>query len=135
MPITLLIVIGLHMAATLFWLLTSLAQVKDADLHRAGVLFRPQMIAAVVAVFTGGGLWQMLHGGGHGPREMVLGVGALCAIVAAGVQGALVGGPVRRLKTGGVSEADAARKVLLGQRIAAALLTVALVAMIGQRHV
>jgi hypothetical protein len=54
----------------------------------------------------------------------------LAAIVAAGIQGALVGGPIRRLKSGLLAEGLARRKMALGQRIAAALLLFALAAMV-----
>jgi hypothetical protein len=88
------------------------------------------MIAATVVVFTGGGLWQWLHAGGRGPAEMILGLGALLAIAAAGVQGAMVAGAVRRLP-----DPAALARVVLGQRIAAGLLAGALACMIAGPHV
>ena len=38
---------------------------------------------------AGIGLWSVLHRGPMGPMEKTLAVGATCAIVAAGLQGAL----------------------------------------------
>ena len=76
--------ISLHVVATLFWLLSSfiLARAKGAGSAR---MFRWQMAAATLAVFSGGGLWSMFHRGLFGPPEMILAGGALVAIVAAGV--------------------------------------------------
>jgi hypothetical protein len=130
MPIPLLITIGLHMAGGLFWLLTSLVAGFTGNAAMSGRLFRPQMVAATVAVFSGGGLWTMLHPGGFRAPEMVLAVGAVLAIAAAGVQGAMVGGNVRRLPDGA-----AAAKVVLGQKIAGVLLLLALACMLAARHV
>ena len=130
MPITLLLVIGLHMAATLFWLLTSLVTGFTGNASLSGRLFRSQMVAATLAVFSGGGLWSMLHPGGMRPQEMVLAAGAVLAIAAAGVQGALVGGSVRRLP-----DPTAEAKVVRGQKIAGVLLALALACMLTARHV
>ena len=134
MPIPLLLTLGLHMAGAVFWLLTSAALGWNGDPAASKVMFRPQMVAATVVVFSGGGLWSMLHSGGFGPREIVLAIGAVLAVAAAGVQGALVGGQVRRL-AGASPEGDAGRRILLGQRIAAGLLACALLAMVAERAV
>ena len=130
MPIPLLLTIGLHMAATLFWLLTSLVAGFGGNPAMSPRLFRPQMVAATLAVFSGGGLWSMLHPGGFGAPEIVLAIGAVLAIAAAGVQGAMVGGGVRRLP-----DPAAAAKVVLGQKIAAVLLLITLACMLAARHV
>jgi hypothetical protein len=132
MPLV-LIVLGLHILAALFWLLSSfiLARARGAGSPK---MFRWQMAAATVAIFTGGGLWSMFHKGLFGPAEMILGGGALCAIVAAGVQGAMVGGPIRRLKSGALGQEEAFRRIALGQRISAGLLAVALLTMVAAPH-
>src|SRR5437016_3456522 len=94
MPILIIIVLSLHVLAAVFWAGTTFA------LARAGAgaapLFRPQMGAATVAVLSGGYLFYALHRGGFGRAEQVLAAGALCAVAAAGVQGALVGRAVRK---------------------------------------
>ena len=130
MPIPLLLTIGLHIAAGGFWLLTSLVLGFGAAPEASTRLFRPQMVAATLTVFAGGGLWTILHPGGFGRQEMVLAAGAVLAIAAAGVQGAMVGGPVRRLP-----DADAGAKILRGQKIAAVLLALALACMMIAHHV
>jgi hypothetical protein len=133
MPPLLIALLGLHIMSTLFWLLSSfiLARASGAGSEK---MFRWQMLAATVAVFTGGGLWSMFHRGLFGPPEMVLAGGALLAIVAAGVQGAMVGGPIRRLKSGALTQAEAFAKITKGQRLSAGLLAVALLAMVGAPH-
>jgi len=135
MPIPLLLTLGLHMAGALFWLVSSLALGFGRNPAASRPLFRVQMGAATVAVFSGGGLWQMLHAGGFGPGEAVLAVGAVLAIAAAGVQGAMVGGPARRLSPGDGPDSPLGRKVLTGQKVAAGLLAVAFVCMVAERYV
>jgi hypothetical protein len=132
MPIVPLVILGLHMAAAVFWLFSSLILGWGQPPIASKTLFRPQMAAAALAVFTGGGLWQMLHAGGFGPPEMVLALGAVLAIAAAGVQGALVGGQIRKLRAGLPGDD---RKVLLGQRLATGLLGATLVCMVLERYV
>jgi hypothetical protein len=130
MPIPLLLTIGLHIAASGFWLLTSLVLGFGAAPEASKRLFRPQMVAATLTVFAGGGLWTILHPYSFGRQEMVLAAGAVLAIAAAGVQGAMVGGPARRLP-----DAAAGAKILRGQKIAAVLLVVALACMMLAHHV
>ena len=130
MPFPLLLTLGLHMAGTMFWLLTSAVLGFGGNPGASKVMFRPQMVAAIVAVFSGGGLWTILHPVGFGPREMALAGGAVLAIAAAGVQGALVGGSVRKLP-----DPAAEAKIIKGQKIAAGLLAGALALMLLQRHV
>ena len=130
MPIPLMLTLGLHMAGGLFWMLTSLVLGWNNNPAASKPLFRPQMIAATVAVFSGGGLWQTLHSGGFGPKEMVLAAGAVLAVAAAGVQGALVGGNVKL-----PPDAVAAAKIVRGQKIATGLLAATLACMLVDRFV
>ncbi len=132
MPTVVIVVISLHALAAVFWAGSTFVVARDPKFG-AERLFRPQMGAAVVAVLTGAYLWRLLHEGGFGPMEQVLLVGALCAIAAAGVQGALVGGASRRLRQGELAGPEAERRMALGERLAAALLAVALVCMVAAR--
>ena len=75
------------------------------------------MGAAVLTALAGVGLWGILHKGAYGPFEDTLAVGALCAITAAGVQGALRKSPA------------------LSQRIAAGLLAVTVFCMMTGRYI
>jgi hypothetical protein len=51
------------------------------------------------------------------------------------VQGALVGGPIRRMKSGALTADVALRRITLGQRLGAGLLAVALVTMLAAPHI
>ena len=130
MRILLEVTIGLHMAGAAFWLLTALVLGFGGDPAQSRVMFRPQMVAATITVFAGGGLWTMLHPYGFNRPEIVLAIGAVLAIAADGVQGALVGGSVRRLP-----DPVAEKKILLGQRIASGLLIATLAMMLLEKHV
>ena len=127
-----MLLIGLHTIAAVFWLFSSAVLGWGQSAAASKPMFRAQMIAAVVVVFAGGGLWSILHPVGFGPREMLLAAGAVLGVAAAGVQGALVGKQVRLMKAG--QPADEV-KVIRGQRTAAVLLIGALAFMISERVV
>jgi hypothetical protein len=93
------------------------------------------MGAATLAVLAGGYLWSQLHAGPAGMPEHVLGLGAICAILAAGVQGMLVGGTARQLRHRAMTPDEAQRRFAMAHRIAAILLAVTLVCMGVQRYV
>ena len=97
MPLLVLVILSLHILAATFWAGTSFTLARTGG--AAGeILFRPQMGAALIAVLAGGYLWHELHAGGFGTDEQVLGLGALCALVAAGVQGMVSGRAVSALR-------------------------------------
>jgi hypothetical protein len=123
MQLVLIIALSLHVLAGVFWAgaTFTLARIGGAGGEQ---LFRPQMGAAVVAVLAGGYLWGQLHRNTFEAPEQVLAVGVVCAIVAAGVQGAMVGGAIRKLS-----------RIALAQRIAAGLLAVTIVCMAAARYV
>ena len=117
MQMVLIVLIGLHILAGVFWAGSTFAIVRSGGAG-AQALFGPQMGAATLTVLAGIGLWGLLHRGSMGPMEHTLALGALCAIAAAGVQGA-----TRR------------KNPLKGQRIAAALLAIAVICMAIARYV
>src|SRR5580700_9307859 len=100
MQIALIIALSLHILSAVFWAGTSFSLARTGGAG-AAALFRPQMGAALIAVLSGTYLWSRLHEAGFGTTEMVLAVGASCAMAAAGVQGALTGPALRALKRGG----------------------------------
>jgi hypothetical protein len=116
MQILLIVLIGLHILAGVFWAGSTFAIARSGA--GAEALFRPQMGAATLAVLAGIGLWGVLHRGGMGPMEHTLAIGALCAIAATGVQGA-----TRK------------KNPVKGQRIAAGLLGIAVICMAIARYV
>jgi hypothetical protein len=130
MPIWLMLLYAVHILSSLFWLGSSFV-VAMAKGRGAEGQYRPQMAAAVLVVLSGGGLWHLLHEGGFGPVEAVLALGAVLAIIAAGVQGMLVGGSLRKMRKGVLAEDAARRKITTGQRIAAGLIAVGLLCMVG----
>ena len=117
MQLVLIVLMGLHILAGVFWAGSTFAVVRSGG---AGVdaLFGPQMGAATITVLAGVGLWGILHRGAQGPMENTLALGALCAIAAAGVQGA-----TRR------------KNPMKGQRIAAGLLAITVLSMAVARYV
>jgi hypothetical protein len=128
-----IITLSVHALAAVYWAGSTFVLARDPQLSAID-LFRPQMGAAVIAVLTGAYLWHLLHEGGFGSVERVLAVGALCAIAAAGAQGALVGGARRRLAKGEINDSEAVRRIALGERIAAVLLAAALICMVSARY-
>jgi hypothetical protein len=133
MQTTLMITIAVHALAGVFWAGTTfaLARLEGAYAER---FFGPQMGAAVLALLSGALLWHFLHEGGTGAPEMVLGLGILCAIVAAGVQGAMIGSARRKLKRAGGDEAHLRFRMVKGERIASALLAITVICMVIQRY-
>lgn len=117
MQLILMILIGLHILAGVFWAGSTFASVRAGGTG-ASTLFGPQMRAATLTILAGIGLWGIAHRGPQGPMEHTLALGALCSIVAAGVQGA-----TRR------------KSPVMGQRIAAALLVIAVICMAIARYV
>jgi hypothetical protein len=134
MQLALIIALSLHVLAAVFWAgaTFALARIGGAGSEQ---LFPPQMGAAVVAVLTGGYLWDQLHRNAFEAPEQVLAVGVVCAIVAAGVQGAMVGGAIRKLTKAEIGETIARSRIALAQRVAAGLLAVTIVCMVAARYV
>jgi uncharacterized membrane protein len=123
MQITLIIALSLHILSSVFWAGTSFTLARTGGVG-GDRLFRPQMGAAVIAVLTGGYLGHLVHAGSFGTAEQILAVGALAALVAAGVQGAIGGRTIRSLRAGTADEAGARSRIATAQRVAAALLAV-----------
>jgi hypothetical protein len=133
MQITLLLTLVLHILSGVFWAGSTFALARTGA-TTADQLFRPQMGAAVVAVITGGVLWHLLHPSGFSITEQVLALGALTAVLAAGAQGALCGPALRRLARADGKDARSQTQMVLGQRIAAALLTLTVICMAAARY-
>ncbi|HLH11738.1 MAG TPA: hypothetical protein VKV77_07670 [Methylovirgula sp.] len=120
------VAISLHLLAGIFWAGTTFAVARTGG--TGGMrLYRPQQWAAVIAVLAGAYLWSVLRP--EGTTGIILGIGALCAIAAAGVQGAMAGRSIRAFRNGALSEEKAQEQVLVAQRIAALLLGATIVCM------
>ena len=133
MQIALIVALSLHVLSAVFWAGTSFTLARTGGVG-AEQLFRPQMGAAVIAVLAGGYLWHLTHDGRFGTAEQVLAVGIVSALVAAGVQGAIAGRAIRRLRAGTTDELGARSRIATAQRIAAALLAVTAVCMGAARY-
>ncbi|MEV8518897.1 hypothetical protein ABZR86_03760 [Dyella marensis] len=133
MQYVLMVAISLHVLAAVFWAgsTAALARTGGSETRR---LFRPQMGAAAVAVLTGGYLWHVVHAGAVGPVERSLMIGALSALAALAVQVIVVGGALRKGRGDGQAAALPPR-IVIGHRIAAALLMIAVVTMAASRYV
>ena len=110
--------ISLHALAGVFWVGSTLALTHTSPSHKVTPeLFRAQMSAAVLTIAAGVALWGIVIRGARGPMANTLAIGALCAIVAAGVQLGMRKSPV------------------MAQRIAAVLLSATVVCMVISPYV
>ncbi len=110
--------ISLHALAGVFWAGSTLTLTHTSSSHKiTPELFRAQMSAAVLTIAAGAALWGIAIRAAHGPMVNTLGVGALCAIVAAIVQIGMRKWP------------------LTAQRIAAVLLSATVICMVISPYV
>jgi hypothetical protein len=134
MQMTLIVALVLHVLSGVFWAGTTFALART-DGNQADLFFRPQMGAAAIAVMTGGVLWFYLHHGPLGTPGHLLAIGALCALLALGVQGMMGASALRKLSALGETEGSRLRhRVASGQRIAAALLAITVTCMAAARY-
>ena len=133
MQIALIIALSFHILSSVFWAGTSFTLARTGGVG-GELLFRPQMGAATIAVLSGGYLGHLAHADSFGTAEQILAVGALAALVAAGVQGAIGGRAIRSLRAGTADEAGARSRIATAQRVAAALLAVTAVCMGAARY-
>jgi hypothetical protein len=132
MQATLIVTLVLHVLSGVFWVGSTFVLARTGG-YQADRFFRPQMGAATAAVLTGALLWFLLHRGPAGIQEYVLGVGAICALLAAGVQGASA--PALRLAAStGEKEFIPSHRVAFSLRIAAGLLAITVACMAAARY-
>jgi hypothetical protein len=108
-----MLTVALHVLSGVFWA-GSTFTVARAGAGAEGLL-RPQLGAAITAVVTGAVLWHLVHSGSPGRTEYILLTGAIAALVAAGVQGLW-------------------RGLVIGQRVAAGLLSITVISMAAARY-
>jgi hypothetical protein len=134
MQITLIFTLVLHVLSGVFWAGTTFVLARTGG-NQADLFFRPQMGAATIAVVAGGVLWFLLHDVPLGLQGHALAVGALCALIAVALQGAM-GLPALR-KLSALNEAEGSRfrhRLATSQRIAAALLVITVTCMAAARY-
>ena len=134
MQLLLIVLLIFHAVPGVFWAGTTFVLARNGGQGAEQLAF-PQIGAATVTILAGLALWGFLHGGNFGTFEMVLSVGVLCAIAAAGVQSARGIPAVRRLGAASGGEAAALRAQIAGaQRIASPLLVITIIAMVTARY-
>jgi hypothetical protein len=133
MQVTLILTLVLHVLAGVFWAGSTFTLARTGN-ALAARLFAPQMGAAVVAVATGGLLWFLFHRGPAGVTEHILALGAVCAVVAAGLQG-VAGARSLRQTAGADLPARTDARLMIVQRAAAILLAVTVTCMAAARYV
>ncbi|MGR9327468.1 hypothetical protein ACU8OT_29425 (plasmid) [Rhizobium leguminosarum] len=134
MQLSLIIAMSVHILAATFWAGSTFALARTAG-RGSEQLFISQLFAAAIAIVAGGYLWHTLHEGSFGIAELLLGAGAVAAILALGVQATVVGDALRQLsKLGGDHDASVQTRVAVAQRAAAVLLAIAAVTMAAARY-
>ncbi len=130
MQILIMVAIAIHALAAFFWMSVSSIASRNGQVGK--MMFPRQMGAATMAVLTGGFLWSQLHTGGFGAYEIILAAGALCAVIAAGIQGAVVGKARRIIRAGG-DETAATQTISRANGLASGLLALCLICMVIAR--
>lgn len=128
-----IVVIGLHVMAGVFWAGTTIAVARDPEI-KAERFIRPQLGASGMVFLTGLLLWYFFHEGAFGPMEMVLALGIATALIAAGVQGALVASSSGRLAgADAATQTQMRAKMTKGERLAGGLLVITVLCMATAR--
>jgi hypothetical protein len=121
MQALLIVAVAFHVLAGVSWAGSSFVLARNPAASSPGAI-RAQLGAAAIAIAAGVILWSLVRPPAASPSARVLALGAACAILAAGVQvflAAARGGAERRV---------------LGQRAAAGLLAVTVIAMATARY-
>jgi hypothetical protein len=132
MQTILMFTVAVHVLSGIFWAGSTfvLARIGSAGAEQ---LARPQLGAAAFAVLSGAILWSLMHAHSFQPQEWILGSGACCAIIAAGIQG--TSAARMKLAHANAVSSPASGSVTVNQRIAAALLAVTVICMASARYV
>jgi hypothetical protein len=133
MQIVLVLVLSLHVLSSVFWAGSSFTLARTGGVG-GEQLFGPQLGAATIAILSGAYLGHLVHGGGFGTAERILAGGALCALIAAGVQAAIGGSAISKLRNSAIDERSARSRIATAQRVAAALLAITAVCMGAARY-
>ncbi|UGQ48481.1 hypothetical protein [Massilia endophytica] len=128
-----LVAVCLHVLSGVFWAGSTFVLARPAAAGAAAQLFRPQMGAAAMAVLTGAYLGHALRAGTPGTGTTLLIAGAVAAIVAAGIQGAIVGRARRKLRSEGADQPLLRQRMTMAHRIAGALLAFTVLTMASAR--
>jgi hypothetical protein len=130
MHILVIIVIAAHVLSGVFWAGSTFALARSGG-KGASLIFRSQMGAASLAVLSGAYLWAAFHRHSFSIADAILGAGIAAAVCALAVQALLVG---RALRADATSPGPA-RRVALGERVAAGLLILTVICMATARYI
>lgn len=134
MQTALVIALSLHVLSSVFWAGSSFALARTGGVGGEQLVF-PQLGAATIAILTGGYLGHLAHSGRFGTTEQVLAAGAVCALIAVGVQAAIGPRALMALRRGAGNPEDLRSRIAAAQRAAAALLGVAALCMGAARYI
>ncbi|UQR62475.1 hypothetical protein LRP30_37960 [Bradyrhizobium sp. C-145] len=134
MHTALVIALSLHVLSSVFWAGSSFALARIGGVGGEQLVF-PQLGAAAIAILTGGYLGHLIHAGSFGTTEQVLAVGAVCALIAAGVQAAIGPRALASLRRGVGNPEDLRSRIAGAQRVAAGLLGIAALCMGAARYI
>lgn len=134
MQTALVIALSLHVLSSVFWAGSSFALARTGGTGGEQLVF-PQLGAATIAILTGGYLGHLVHSGSLGTTEQVLAVGAVCALIAAGVQAAIGPRALMALRRGAGDPENLRLRIAAAQRVAAGLLAIAALAMGAARYI
>lgn len=134
MQATVVIALVLHVLSGVFWAGTTFALARLGG-NQARYLLRPQLGAAAIAIVTGALLWYLLHRGSEGTSEYVLAIGAVFALIAAGVQAVTAAGRPVLAGVADLQGSPVQNRAVTGQRIAAGCLAITVICMAASRYV
>ncbi|WP_456620332.1 MULTISPECIES: hypothetical protein [unclassified Bradyrhizobium] len=134
MQTALVIALSLHVLSSVFWAGSSFALARTGGAGGEQLVF-PQLGAATIAILTGAYLGHLVHAGSFGTPEQVLALGAVCALIAVGVQAAIGPRAVRALRRGAGDSAAMRSRIATAQRVAAALLGITALCMGAARYI
>ena len=133
MAIWQMILIVLHVVPGVFWAGSTFALARDPMMGERS-LGMAQAGAAGFTILVGIVLMAMHYDVTPGAPMVDLSIGALCALIAVGVQHAVGWRGRRRLAQGIGDAADNRRQAMIGQRVAALLLLVTVCTMVIWRY-
>ncbi|RZN08986.1 hypothetical protein CWO91_20035 [Bradyrhizobium genosp. SA-3] len=134
MQTALVIALSLHVLSSVFWAGSSFALARTGGAGGEQLVF-PQLGAATIAILTGGYLGHLVHSGHFGTAEQVLAVGAVCALIAAGVQAAIGPRALMASRRGAGNPEELRSRIATAQRVAAGLLGIAALCMGAARYI
>jgi nitric oxide reductase large subunit len=134
MQTALVIALSLHVLSSVFWAGSSFALARIGGVGGEQLVF-PQLGAATIAILTGGYLGHLVHSHSFGKTEQVLAVGAVCALLAAGIQAVIGPRALVALRRGTGKPEDLRARIAAVQRAAAGLLGIAALCMGAARYI